>query len=176
MSVQNPRSLVLWGLYYPIYSGHFWIKPSGNVFQELTALLRGLQHETPFARRRFFEQIGGCRRRAVGDWAERPIAVALTVPSEFEILVQRIRAVRLRETISGKGLGDLEDLEKAFGRFGEGFATFFGSACLERRRERTSGCFNAGELSRFSCCLPLLIHVETAVTSLRKGNNKLQSH
>lgn len=70
-------------------------------------MLRGLQHETPFARRRFFEQIGGCRRRAVGDWAERPIAVALTVPSEFEIMVQRIRAVRLRETISGKGLGDL---------------------------------------------------------------------
>lgn len=76
--------------------------------KELTALLRGLQHETPFARRRFFEQIGGCRRRAVGDWAERPIAVALTVPSEFEIMVQRIRAVRLRETISGKGLGALE--------------------------------------------------------------------
>ncbi|CAJ1416809.1 unnamed protein product [Effrenium voratum] len=81
--------------------------------EELTALLRGLQHETPFARRRFFEQIGGCRRRAVGDWAERPIAVALTVPSEFEIMVQRIRAVRLRETISGKGLG----VQEAFERF-----------------------------------------------------------
>lgn len=76
-------------------------------------MLRGLQHETPFARRRFFEQIGGCRRRAVGDWAERPIAVALTVPSEFEIMVQRIRAVRLRETISGRGLG----VQEAFERF-----------------------------------------------------------
>jgi len=129
------------GGYYPIYSGHFWIKPSGNVFQELTALLRGLQHETPFARRSFFEQIGGCRRRAVGDWAERPIAVALTVPSEFEIMVQRIRAVRLRETISGKGLGDLEDLEKAFGRFGEGFATFFGSRVLGAKTRKNVGMF-----------------------------------
>eukprot|EP00913_Durusdinium_trenchii_P003249 g3005.t1 len=46
-----------------------------------TRLARSAE-ETPFARRRFFEQIGGCRRRAVGDWAERPIAVALTVPSE----------------------------------------------------------------------------------------------
>ena len=155
-------------MYMYVYESSIW-----GYFQELTALLRGLQHETPFARRRFFEQIGGCRRRAVGDWAERPIAVALTVPSEFEIMVQRIRAVRLRETISGKGLGDLEGLEKAFGTFGEGFWNFLD---IERRWERKSGCFNAYELSRLSCCLPLLIHVERAVTSLRKGNNKFQSH
>ncbi|CAJ1419899.1 unnamed protein product [Effrenium voratum] len=45
---------------------------------EISVLLRALQRNRPFDRRRFFEGLGGCRRRggSAGGWEQQPVAEA----------------------------------------------------------------------------------------------------
>eukprot|EP00927_Polykrikos_kofoidii_P035876 TRINITY_DN30381_c0_g2_i1.p1 TRINITY_DN30381_c0_g2~~TRINITY_DN30381_c0_g2_i1.p1 ORF type:complete len:3775 (-),score=772.57 TRINITY_DN30381_c0_g2_i1:67-10008(-) len=82
--------------------------------QELTVLLRALQHDRPFDRRRFLEGLSGCRRRAgLAHWESQPIAEVLRPWLEFEQVLARIRAVRLRAAISGQGMS----VQMAFQRY-----------------------------------------------------------
>eukprot|EP00439_Symbiodinium_sp_Y106_P000418 s2695_g1.t1 len=72
---------------------------------ELSVLLRALQHDQPFARRRFLESLGSCRRRALSNWQEQPISAVLQRNwLEFDQTLSRLRAVRLRDAIEGQGL------------------------------------------------------------------------
>eukprot|EP00930_Biecheleria_cincta_P027556 TRINITY_DN19334_c0_g1_i1.p1 TRINITY_DN19334_c0_g1~~TRINITY_DN19334_c0_g1_i1.p1 ORF type:complete len:4939 (-),score=993.22 TRINITY_DN19334_c0_g1_i1:298-13221(-) len=81
---------------------------------ELSVLLRALQHDQPFARRRFLESLGSCRRRALANWQEQPIAAVLQRNwLEFDQTLSRLRAVRLRDAIEGTGLS----VEAAFQKY-----------------------------------------------------------
>eukprot|EP00931_Biecheleriopsis_adriatica_P032930 TRINITY_DN19156_c0_g1_i1.p1 TRINITY_DN19156_c0_g1~~TRINITY_DN19156_c0_g1_i1.p1 ORF type:complete len:5580 (-),score=1373.58 TRINITY_DN19156_c0_g1_i1:6-15065(-) len=81
---------------------------------ELSVLLRALQHDQPFARRRFLESLGSCRRRALANWQEQPIAAVLQRNwLEFDQTLSRLRAVRLRDAIEGQGLS----VEAAFQKY-----------------------------------------------------------
>ncbi|CAE7609786.1 unnamed protein product [Symbiodinium sp. CCMP2592] len=83
---------------------------------EISVLLRALQRNRPFDRRRFFEGLGGCRRRgggAAGGWEQQPVAEVLRPWLEFEQILARVRAVRLHAAIYGQGLS----VQMAFQRF-----------------------------------------------------------
>eukprot|EP00434_Breviolum_minutum_P000358 symbB.v1.2.000302.t2/scaffold6.1/size569917/5 len=81
---------------------------------ELSVLLRALQHDQPFGRRRFLESLGSCRRRALANWQEQPIAAVLQKNwLEFDQTLSRLRAVRLRDAIEGQGLS----VEAAFQKY-----------------------------------------------------------
>ncbi|CAK9118525.1 unnamed protein product, partial [Durusdinium trenchii] len=81
---------------------------------EISVLLRALQRNRPFERRRFYEGLGGCRRRgASGGWEQQPVAEVLRPWLEFEQVLARVRAVRLHAAIYGQGLS----VQMAFQRF-----------------------------------------------------------
>lgn len=81
---------------------------------ELSVLLRALQHDQPFGRRRFLESLGSCRRRALANWQEQPISAVLQRNwLEFDQTLSRLRAVRLRDAIEGQGLS----VEAAFQKY-----------------------------------------------------------
>ncbi|CAJ1354936.1 unnamed protein product, partial [Effrenium voratum] len=81
---------------------------------EISVLLRAIQHDQPFARRRFLESLGSCRRRALSNWQEQPISAVLQRNwLEFDQTLSRLRAVRLRDAIEGQGLS----VEAAFQKY-----------------------------------------------------------
>merc|ERR1719272_325564 len=81
---------------------------------ELSVLLRAIQQDRPFDRRRFFEGLGSCRRRAgLAHWDQQPVAEVLRPWLEFEQVLSRIRAVRLYTAITSQG----NSVQNAFKQF-----------------------------------------------------------
>ncbi|KOO20988.1 hypothetical protein Ctob_000046 [Chrysochromulina tobinii] len=89
--------------------GEMYFEPS-----ELSSLVKALQLNTLGERQHFFTRLCGCRRRYATQWAERPVVAVLRgLPTEFDLLTQRIEARAMRLSI----MSQWNNIEDAFSYF-----------------------------------------------------------
>jgi thiol-disulfide isomerase/thioredoxin len=68
------------------------------------ALLGAVQVNAVLLRQMFFENVVSCRRRAMQAWKDTPLSQALTVNSEFELMMQAAAALSVGSTLAERGL------------------------------------------------------------------------
>merc|ERR1740129_2030161 len=113
---------------------------------ELSVLLRAVQLNRPFDRRRFFEGLGSCRRRAgLAHWDQQPVAEVLRPWLEFEQVLTRIRAVRLHSAIYGQGLS----VQMAFQRYDANQSGLLEPMEFCRALRDLGFAFDAGEVANW---------------------------
>eukprot|EP00439_Symbiodinium_sp_Y106_P085445 s38_g28.t1 len=122
---------------------------------EISVLLRALQRNRPFDRRRFFEGLGGCRRRgggAAGGWEQQPVLrpwLEFERPGWIAPGPSLGGAVRLHAAIYGQGLS----VQMAFQRFDVNQSGLLEPMELCRALRELGFAFDAYEVANWTLCL-----------------------